>query len=143
MMTSEQFEKELAISIKTVLPRLEIGLDKVGELASTMAAAYLGTYQPGWPALAESTIADKIAQGFPVPSPLLRTGAMRESIRHEIDPTLLEVAVGSSDPKALWQELGTSRIPPRSFLGLAMGHAMPFAEETFGRIAVTVLMMEK
>ncbi len=56
---------------------------------------------------------------------------------------MLEVVVGSNDLRALWQELGTSRIPPRSFLGLAMENALPIAEEIFGKIAVTVLMLEK
>ncbi len=139
MITSEQFEQVLAAQIKTIMPRLEIGLDKVGELASTMAAAYIGEYQPGWPALAESTITSKAAAGFAVPAPLLRTGEMRDSIKHEVDPILLEVVVGSNDKTALWQELGTVHIPPRSFLGLAMAHSMPFAEETFGMIAVKIL----
>lgn len=143
MMTIEQFEQALSAQIKTVRPRLEIGLDKVGELASTMAAAYVGTYQQGWPALAESTIKEKAAAGFEVPAALLRTGEMRDSIRHEVDPVLLEVVVGSNDKRALYQELGTVRIPPRSFLGLALEHSMPFAAETFGKIAVTVLMLEK
>jgi hypothetical protein len=143
MMTTEQFEEALTTSISTIRPRLEIGLDKVGELAQTMAAAYIGHYQPGWAPLAESTIADKAAHGFAVPAPLLRTGEMRDSIKRELDPVGLEVVVGSNDLKALWQELGTSRIPPRSFLGSAMLHSLPFAEETFGAIAVKILMIGK
>jgi hypothetical protein len=142
-MTTEQFEQALSAQIKTIRPRLEVGLDKVGELASTMAAAYIGTYQQGWPQLAESTIKSKAAAGYAVPDPLLRTGELRDSIGHEVDPILLEVAVGSNDKTALFQELGTSRIPPRSFLGLAMRNSMPFAMETFGKIAVKVLMLEK
>ncbi len=143
MMTSEQFAEALAETITTIRPRLEIGLDKVGELAQTMAASYIGHYQEGWPPLAASTLADKAAKGFAVPAPLLRTGEMRDSIKRELDPVELEVVVGSSDPKALWQERGTSRIPPRPFLGPAMLHALPFAEETFGAIAVKILMMGK
>ena len=134
-MTTEQFEASLAESIRTIRPRLEVGLDKVGELAQTMAAAYIGHYQTGWPALAESTLEKKDAD-----TPLLETGEMRDSIKRELDPIELEVVVGSNDKKALWQELGTSRIPPRSFLGLAMSNSMPFAEETFGKIAVAILM---
>src|ERR1700694_5982604 len=139
MMTTEQFEQALTASIKTVRPRVEIGLDKVGELASTMAAAYIGHYQGNWAPLAESTIKEKAAAGFAVPDPLLRTGEMRDSIKHEVDPIMLEVVVGSNDKRALFQELGTSRIPPRSFLGLAMRNSMPFAAETFGKIAAAIL----
>lgn len=139
MITNEEFAAELAATISTVRPRLEIGLDKVGELASTMAAHYLGTYQENWPSLAESTIASK-KRGD---SPGLETGQMRDSIHHVVDPLRLEVMVGSSDKHALWFELGTAKQPPRSFLGLAMHHSIPFAEETFGKIAATVLMLER
>jgi hypothetical protein len=139
MITTEQFAAELAAAIDTIRPRLEIGLDKVGELTSTMAAHYLGTYQENWPSLAESTIASKTTGD----SPGLETGAMRDSIQHVVDPLQLEVVVGSSDKHALWFELGTAKQPPRPFLSLAMQHAMPFAEETFGKIATTILMLER
>ena|SRR5260221_3942661 len=138
MMTSEEFEAALAASIKTVKPRLEIGLDKVGELASTMAVHYLGTYQEGWAPLKPETIARK-ATGD---SPLLETGHMRESISHYVNPFsafAMEVVVGSTDKTAIFQEQGTSRIPPRPFLSLGLMHALPFAEETFGEIAIKII----
>ncbi len=46
--------------------------------------------------------------------PWLRTGALRDSI--EATTNGLEAAIGSNDPAAAPQELGTSRIPPRPFL---------------------------
>jgi len=144
MMTVGEFERMLAASLATIPARLEIGLDKVGELAETLAASYIGHEHDGWPPLAESTIADKARKGFAVPAPLLRTGHMRDSIKRELDPFQLEVVVGSSEPTALWQEMGTSRgIPPRPFIEMGMKNAMPFAEETFGKIAVSVLTGEK
>ena len=142
MMTLEQFEAALAAQIKTVKPRMEVGLDKVGELAATMAVHYLGTYQAGWAPLKPETIASK-ATGD---SPLLETGHMRDSISHYVNPFsafAMEVVVGSTDKKAVWQELGTSRIPPRPFLSLAMAHSLPFAADTFGEIAVKILKLEK
>jgi hypothetical protein len=141
MMTSEQFEAALAAQIKTINPRLEIGLDKVGELASTMAVHYLGTYQEGWAPLKPATIASKSTGD----SPLLETGHMRDTISHSVNPfsPVMEVVVGSTDKKAVWQEMGTSRIPPRPFLSLAMMHSLPFAAETFGEIAVKLLKLEK
>ena len=135
MITTEQFALKLAAAIDTVKPRLEIGLDKVGELAQTMAVHYIGTYQTGWPRLAESTLEKKSAD-----TPLLETGAMRDSIEKELDPIEMKVTVGSKSKIALWQELGTSRIPPRPFLSLAMHRALPFAAETFGKVAATILM---
>src|ERR1700682_5285481 len=112
-MTLEQFEAALAKTIGTVKPRLEIGLEKFGEVVEIAAKAELGHYQPGWAPLAESTLADKAAKGFPVPSPLLRTGEMRDSIKHEVNPFsafAMSVTVGSTDKRGLFQEMGTSKI---------------------------------
>ncbi len=139
MISTEQFEQQLLAAIKTVRPRLAVGLEKVGAMASTLAASYLGHYQPGWSPLKPETIERK-ATGD---SPLLETGEMRDSITHEVLPAELAVIVGSTDKIAVYQELGTSRIPPRPFIEPAMKHALPFAEETFGKIAVQILMMEK
>src|SRR5258705_5178281 len=111
--TTEQFEAALSAQIKTIRPRLEVGLEKVGMLAETLAAHYPGEYQPGWAPLAASTIADKEAKGFPVPSPLKRTGEMAATYRKEVDPLMLEMVIGSTDKIALFQEMGTVHIPPR------------------------------
>lgn len=46
--------------------------------------------------------------------PWLRSGALRDSVGAQTDG--LEAAIGSSDPAAAPQEMGTSRIPPRPFL---------------------------
>lgn len=46
--------------------------------------------------------------------PWVRTGALRDSI--EATASGLQAAIGSNDPAAAPQELGTSRIPPRPFL---------------------------
>lgn len=95
-------------------------LEVIGKRVEERAASKIGNEQAGWPALAESTIADKERAGYPVPAPLLRTGYMRATIEHEVIGND-EVDIGSPDPVALWQELGTSKgIPPRSFLGSSM-----------------------
>lgn len=49
--------------------------------------------------------------------PWRRTGALQDSISHQLEGDT--VSVGSSDPAARAQELGTSRLPPRPFLGPA------------------------
>lgn len=140
MMSLEAFANELEKSVATLRPKLEIGLDRVGELAETLAASYPGHYQPGWKPLAASTLKDKADKGYPVPSPLKRSGAMAASIEREVDITELAVVVGSKDVVMLWQEMGTSRgIPPRPTLALGMMNALPFAKETYGKIAVSVL----
>ena len=143
MMDFKEFEAMLAASLRSAVPRIEIGLDKVGELAETLAAHYPGEYQPGWAPLAASTIADKVAKGFPVPSPLKRTGDMAASYKKEIDFAALAVIVGSEEKVALYQEMGTSRMPPRPVLSLAMKNALPHAAEVFGNIAVSLLTGKK
>ena len=46
--------------------------------------------------------------------PWARTGALRDSIAATANG--LEAAIGSNDPAAAPQEMGTARIPPRPFL---------------------------
>jgi hypothetical protein len=140
MMELKEFEAMLERSLATVTPRLEIGLDKVGQLAESIAAELPGHYQPGWAPLAESTIKDKQSKGFPVPSPLKRTGEMAASYRKEVNPFALEMVIGSPELKALWQEMGTSRgIPPRPVCEPALKNSLPYAADVFGEIAVSLL----
>lgn len=139
MKSLAEFERELTAALSRVVPQIEIGLDKVGTLAQTLAAHYPGEYQPGWTPLAESTLKDKASKGFPVPSPLKRTGEMAESYSHEVDFVDLAVVVGSKEKVALWQEMGTSRIPPRPVLALAMQNSIPYALDVFGAVAISLL----
>lgn len=143
MKSLAEFEAELEAAITAVVPAIEVGLDKVGMLAETLAHHYPGHYQPGWAPLAESTLEDKASKGFPVPSPLLRTGEMAESYKRELEPTELAVVVGSEEQNALWQEMGTSRIPPRPVLAPAMASSLPYAHDVFGEIAVALLTGKK
>jgi hypothetical protein len=144
MMTLKELEVMLQASLTTVVPRLEIGLDKVGTLAQTLAAEYPGHYQPGWAPLAESTLKDKADKGFAVPSPLKRTGDMAASYKKELELAELAVVVGSAEKKALWQEMGTSRgIPPRPVCEPALKNSLPYAADVFGEIAVSLLTGKK
>ena len=74
-------------------------------------------------ALAEQAqrMAARVREGLSEPpggaghdEPWLRSGALRDSVGAQADG--LQAVVGSSDPAALPQELGTSRMPPRPFL---------------------------
>ncbi len=47
-------------------------------------------------------------------APWLRTGALRESMASEAGAE--EAVIGSADPVAVFQELGTHAVPPRPFL---------------------------
>src|ERR1700722_8563014 len=82
-------------------------LEAAAVILETEAKSYPGTYQDGWPALADSTVARK-ATGD---SPLLETGDMRDSIQHASDAR--EANVGSNDPKFKFSEFGTTNESPR------------------------------
>jgi len=89
-------------------------LTKIGKKMMTDAKNYLGEYQPAtgkfpaWAPLADSTLEDKRRKGFPSPSPLLRTGELRDSIHYSVESH--SVTVGSDDPVAVYQELGKSAV---------------------------------
>lgn len=102
------------------LPTVERAvLGHVGGLIQHQAQSFVGTYDaPGpWPQLAESTQADRARKGFPENEPLLRTGELERSIKHKVEGRT--VHIGSDLDAAVFQELGTARIPPRSFLASA------------------------
>lgn len=103
----------------------------------------LGIYQPevgpfpAWPELAEFTVQDRLAQGYSPDEPLLRDGTLRDSITHEVGH--LEAVVGSTSEIAVYQELGTHKIPPRPFLGPAAVHDEKFTVEIIGAAAVAAI----
>ena len=103
-----------------------------------------GDYQTGaapfasWAPLAESTLADKARQGWPSPSPELRSGELRDSYEATIISNH-EAQVGSNSDIAVWQELGTSKMPPRSIIGLAGAKKEREIYEETGRLFYGVL----
>ena len=80
---------------------------------------------------------DKAAHGFKTPAPLLRTGTLRDSIEYTVHGN--QGWVGSDNPVAVFQELGTSRIPPRSFLVSAAISSEDKIHRMVGASAVAVL----
>ncbi|HEX3350111.1 MAG TPA: hypothetical protein VHS58_18635 [Acetobacteraceae bacterium] len=54
------------------------------------------------------------APGHAHDAPWERTGALHASIGSDADTS--RAVIGSSDPVAVYQELGTARVPPRPFL---------------------------
>ena len=83
------------------------------------AQASLGTYEYGWPHLAESTIARK-SRGD---TPGLETGVMQRSGGYEVHGDT--ATVGFTDPKIVWFEFGTKHQPPRPVVGGTIDHHMP------------------
>lgn len=111
------------------------------EAAAKLAKSFIGNEQPGWAALAESTIADKARQGYEVPAPLKRTGELAESIGAETESHVDHVigVVGSTSPLAILHEQGTSRMPARPFLGPALMLTEPATAAALGELAVRAL----
>lgn len=83
-----------------------------------------GSAAGGWRALAEATVAERRRLGFPGEHPILRrSGALRASFiqpgatdhveEFQPVPGGWDLLVGSESEIALFQEFGTSRIPPR------------------------------
>lgn len=79
-----------------------------------------------------------MAQGFEENEPLLRTGELRDSIEHAVGAG--EAAIGSNNDKAVWQELGTDKIPPRSFLGSAAVENAEAVKKIVGETIVIALV---
>jgi phage gpG-like protein len=70
-------------------------------------------------------------------TPWRRTGALLSSIDFRSDDT--GAAIGSDDPVAIDQELGTSRIPPRPFLyPVASENGEIVAKQVAGSIAAVI-----
>ena len=92
-------------------------LERAGKIVEEEAKRVIGTYDYGWPQLADQTQDQRARAGFSENEPLLRTGELRDSIEHTVVEHDHACYVGSNSKIAVYQELGTSRIPPRSFIG--------------------------
>jgi HK97 gp10 family phage protein len=134
---------DFAAHLLTIEADLELARDaavvKGCKIVTKEAKAVIGHYREGygWPQLAPATQADRVRKGFPANEPLLRTGSLRESI--EWTAPLHEGAevvgyVGTNHPVAKFQELGTAKIPPRSFIGGASRAKEHEVQEAMGRM---------
>ena len=108
-------------------------LEKAAKIVEDGSKKAIGTYEFGWPPLAESTLEKKAAD-----TPLLETGELRDSIRHEVDGDTARI--GSDLDYALYQEVGTSRIPPRSCLMQSAVHHRDEIVHEIGQTMVTKLI---
>jgi phage gpG-like protein len=95
----------------------EVCLEKACRMLEKSAKGSIGNddYIFGWPKLAQATIERK---GFE--RPLYETGALKNSIEHNVDADGRDAYVGTDDPVAKYHEFGTSKIPARPFLGGAL-----------------------
>ncbi len=129
-MTPLKFVALLTTAAVEIEHEKDKGLEKACVILETEAKRVIGTYDYGWPPLEPETIARK-ATGD---SPLLETGEMRDSIEHTVGHG--EAWVGSNSMIAVYQELGTGTIPPRSFLSGAVNAKQEEVEKVFGDIVM-------
>ena len=140
---------ELAAFMTTSAARsraeLTLEVHKVLGEAAKDAEAMIGTERADWPALAESTVEEKTRLGYvghvSDTDPLLRAGELRGSIESDAERSGSTVSgvIGSNSKIAAYQEMGTSRIPPRPFLSAALIQVQPKFEEELGLFAVELL----
>jgi phage gpG-like protein len=112
----------------------EAALEKACQLIEDRAKQAIGTYEFGWTPLKPKTIARKSTGD----SPLLETGKLRDSIGHVVEGNV--GYVGTNDPIAPYHEYGTSRIPPRPFLGGALAAAGDEIPKIFGRLVSAAII---
>lgn len=140
------FAEHLAVMTTEMVLAEHEGLERAAVIIETEAKDAIGAYQDesgpfaAWAELAEATKADRAQQGYPEDEPELRTGELRDSIHHTVVGH--EAEVGSDAPVMEYQELGTSKMPPRSILGGAAARSGKEAAEAIGEDIVTVLIGE-
>lgn len=125
-------------------------VDALGEAIKDSAQKKLGVYQEAegpfaaWSPLAEATMDEREALGYPRDQPLLRTGELRDSVVKETDgnTTVVGVPVGKLGTVAVAQEFGTDRIPARSFLGGTAFAYIGTAQKVLGHVTVNTFMRE-
>jgi hypothetical protein len=115
-------------------------LEKACVMVEKEAKDVIGTYQYDWPQLAESTQEQRAHLGYAANEPLLREGDMRASIEHIVVPHEHCGYVGSNSKIAVYQELGTHKIPPHSFLAAAAMHKEHEIHKLMGRAMAGVIM---
>src|SRR5450631_1046825 len=128
MISCAEFSQQLGRAAVRAREELAVPTEALMGVVEAQAREVIGTYKYGWPELAASTQADRVAKGYPADEPLLRTGQLAASIEHRAEAASegAEGLVYSGDKIALWQEMGTSRgIPPRSFLFQSLWRATP------------------
>lgn len=126
---------------------LQKGLTQVAKAIAKTARAEIGHYQPevgmfpAWKELADSTKEDRVHLGFSENEPLLRTGALRNSISYTVGR--LEAVIGSTSDTMIVHELGTAKVPPRPVLGSAAFRNKRKIEQLIGFAAVSGLLRQQ
>lgn len=132
----------LETSLKSILTRIAGKANKIGQATTEVFHDTLGRNDVGWPDLAIATQSKRVAQGYSIDEPLLRSGVTRDSFTHEVkvsdDGLYAEIIVGIKTGTIrtfpydfrphdigllmVWHELGTVTEPPRPLLPLVANY---------------------
>ena len=118
-------------------------LEKCAKLIEKDAKEQLGYYQgqvgpfAKWDDLKEATVKHHESLGVG-DTPLMLTGELYASIEHEVHEN--EAFIGSKSDVAVYQEMGTSTIPPRPFLGPAAFKNKEKIEKIVGSAVVSAML---
>lgn len=135
------FAAHLTALQMTVQRAADVGLKRALTAIENDAKAQIGHYQPevgafpAWADLAPSTEAEKARMGAPADAPLLRTGGLYASFRHDV-VSPMEGVVGSTDPTMVFHEFGTPKMPPRPVMGPAVLRTTPQVKRILGAAVV-------
>ena len=124
------FESLQADGINALAPVFEAAGKEMVEYSKGMLGHY-DHEETTWPQLSPITQADRERLGFPANEPLLRTGDLRDSYSFDVvaSPSVIFLIVGSDDVRSIFNELGTSEMPPRPVLApTAMAYEERMAE---------------
>lgn len=142
------FIQHLSVMAAEVVVAEHEGLERAARIIEAEAEAEIGHYQEqagefeAWQELAESTKDERVKLGFTENDPLLRDGSkIKDTIEYTVGDK--EAEVGTNSQEAEWAELGTSKMPPRSFLGGAAVRKGPEAARAIGMDVVTALVGEE
>ena len=129
------FIAHLTIAAAAAVEEDREGLEKAAKLIEDDAKASLGEYQaavgpfPAWQELADSTQTERAKAGYSANDPLARSKTLEGAITHEVGHREAMIGVpitGELEPEgalvsdvAVDMEMGTSRAPPRPFMGPA------------------------
>ena len=149
MMSFGELAKQLEAAAKRTKPALVKAMTEVGLKQVALARSYIGQEMEEWPPLATVTVDEKESLGYTgqvsETDPLLRTGQLRDSIEAVVlpDPMGVVLDVGSNDVVAVYQEMGTTTIPPRPFLSLSAIEIEPVIKEELAKTAISILTAKK
>lgn len=138
----EQFAADLERAPLRMRREMLPALRHVGSIVRHEARRRIGRQHEDWPALAEATVADRVRQGYAPDKPLLRTGALRDSIEYEADAASLSVAIGSDSEVAVGHEFGAENLPARPVFGPAAEQTTPEALDVLAVAAARVVAGE-